>query len=379
MNGTFSACYAENVRYIYDHPDWPNFCWDMETLAPQLAAVRYRQGRLLGRMESLGFALGDEAVLRTVEQEALKTSDIEGETLDPGEVRSSIARRLGLDIDGLIPSGRAVDGLVTMLIDATQDFAEPLTVARLCSWHSGLFPTGDLGRHPITVGAWRTDELDPMQVVSGSERRQIIHFRAPPASRIGTEIGKFLAWVENPGNGGDPVLKAAVAHIWFVTIHPFDDGNGRIARAVADLLLARAEGTGRRFYSLSARLRIERNAYYETLEATQKGDLDITARLAWFLRVLDEALADAETTLEAVLRKARFWEALRDHPINPRQRKLLIRLLDGFTGKLTSSKWATIAKCSQDTALRDIDDLIGRGLLVKAPSGGRNTHYLLAE
>lgn len=365
------------MAYIYDRPDWPSFRWEIAALSVQLAGVRHRQGRLLGRMEGLGSRLRDEAILGTLIQDAMTTSEIEGEILDREQVRSSLALRLGLESAGLVPVDRHVDGVVAMLLDATQSFAAPLTAARLFAWHAALFPSGGIGRQPITVGAWRTDALGPMRVVSGRIGRETIHFQAPPADRIEAEMAVFLRWFEDSAEPIDPVLKAAVADIWFVTIHPFDDGNGRIGRAIADMALARSEGTSQRFYSLSARLRVERNAYYETLEATQKGDLDITARLAWFLTILDRALADAEATLAAVLRKAAFRDRVAPLPLNERQRRLLNRLLDGFQGKLTTSKWATIVKCSQDTALRDIDGLIGLGLLTKEAAGGRSTSYVL--
>lgn len=347
-------------------------------LAAKLAAVRHHQGRLLGRMEALGLALESEAVFQTLVKDALKTSEIEGEILDQAQVRSSLARRLGLERAGMVLVERPVDGLVAMLLDATTGFAAPLTEERLFRWHAGLFPDGSHGRREFTVGGWRTDRLGAMEVVSGPLGRERVHFRAPPAERVPGEIAAFLAWFETDDPGLDPVLKAAVAHIWFVTIHPFDDGNGRIARAIADLALARSEGTGRRFYSMSARLRVERAQYYETLEATQKGDLDVTTRLAWFLDVLDAALTDAETTLSAVIRKAKTWETLATRALNERQTRMVNRLLDGFEGKLTSSKWAKIAKCSQDTALRDIEALIAAGILVKEPGGGRSTSYALA-
>lgn len=366
------------MTFIYDRPDWPHFRWDIAALATRLAEVRHHQGRLLGRMESLGFTLEAEAAFHALVQDALKTSEIEGEILDRDQVRSSLARRLGIEVAGMVPVDRPIDGLVAMLLDASQNHDAPLTEDRLFRWHAGLFPFGGHGRKAFTVGGWRTDELGAMQVVSGPIGRERIHFQAPPAERLPTEMSAFLAWFENREAPIDPVLKAAVAHIWFVTIHPFDDGNGRIARAIADLALARAEGTGRRFYSMSARLRVERNAYYETLEATQRGDLDITARLAWFLDMLDQALADAEATCEAVIRKARVWDRLSGHILNERQRSMVNRLLDGFHGKLTSSKWAKIAKCSQDTALRDIEYLMAAGILVQEPGGGRSTSYALA-
>ena len=364
---------------IYDRPDWPAFRWDEGALLAPLASVRHRQGRLLGRMEDLGFALRDEAVLDTPTQDALKTSEIEGETLARDQVRSSLARRLGIDAGSLVPSERRVEGIVAVVLDATQRFAARLTAERLFDWHRSLFPYRDVGRQPITVGAWRTDALGQMRVVSGSLRRERVHFEAPPAARVPREMDRFLRWLEDPLERTDPVLKAAVAHIWFVTIHPFDDGNGRIARAVADMALARSERTGRRFYSMSARLRIERTEYYETLETTQKGDPEITPRLAWFLRVLDQAITDAGSTLDGVLRRAAFWRDRATGSLNDRQRSMLARLLDGFEGKLTSSKWAKIARCSQDTALRDIDDLVQRGLLHRGEAGGRSTSYRLAD
>ncbi len=367
----------QGKTYIYDRPDWPNFRWDSEALAAQLAAVRYRQGRLLGQMESIGFPLRAETTLQTLTQDALKTSEIEGELLDREQVRSSLARRLGLERAGL-PLDRKADAIAELVLDATQNFHQDLTAERLFRWHRALFPTGGTGRHPIIVGDWRTDALGPMQVVSGPPGRERVHFQAPPAVRVPAEMARFLAWFETGTEIIDPVLKAAVAHIWFVTIHPFDDGNGRIGRAITDLALARSEGTSQRFYSMSARLRVERTDYYETLEATQKGSLDITARLAWFLTVLDRAFSDAETTLSATIRKHQFWQKMAGLPLNERQRMMLNRLLDGFEGKLTSSKWAKVAKCSQDTALRDIGGLLQHGVLVKETAGGRSTSYVLA-
>ena len=358
------------------------FRWDGARIAGQLAAVRHRQGRLLGRMESLGFVVRSETTLLTLTEEALKTSEIEGEHLNREQVRSSLARRLGLENAGIVATDPAADAIATVVLDATQNFRLPLTSARLVEWHRALFPTGG-GRDPITVGAWRTDSHGPMQVISGPPDRERVHFEAPAAARVPAEMDRFLAWFEDgsqaeTGAGAiDPVLKAELAHLWFVTIHPFDDGNGRIGRAISDLALARSERTSQRFYSMSARLRVERAAYYDGLGAAQKGDLDVTVRLAWFLTMLDRALSDAEATLDATIRKHRFWERLGGMNINPRQRLMLNRLLDGFVGKLTSSKWAQIAKCSQDTALRDIDGLLAYGVLVKEAAGGRSTSYVL--
>jgi len=366
------------MRYIYDQPDWPVFRWDKAVLANELAALRYRQGRFLSRMEALGFELRSLAVLQTLTDDVLKTSEIEGEVLDRRQIRSSLARRLGMDAAGLPPADRHVDGIVDMLLDATRNFAQPLTAERLFAWHAALFPTGRSALKRITVGGWRRAEGGPMQVVSEDRPgRQIVHFQAPGADRVDAEMRRFLTWFENEAVEIDPVIKAAVAHIWFVTIHLFDDGNGRIGRAIIDLVLARAEGTSQRFYSMSARLRVERNSYYETLEAAQKGDLDITLRLRWFMRVLDGALDDAETRMDAVLRRATFWGNSAVDGVNDRQRKILNRLLDGFEGKFTSSKYAKMAPCSQDTALRDIDDLMARGLLAREAAGGRSTSYAL--
>ncbi len=366
------------MLYIYDRPDWPAFRWDDGLLAVELAALRFRQGAFLARMQALGFSLRSTAVLQTLTEDVIKTSEIEGVSLDRGQVRSSLAARLGMDAAGLVPTERNVDGIVDMLLDATRNFAAPLTSDRLFGWHAALFPMGRSGLRRITVGAWRKAEGGPMQVVSEDRPgRPNVHFQAPDAARIDKEMSRFLAWFDDSTPDIDPVIKAAVAHIWFETIHPFDDGNGRIGRAIMDLALARAEGTSQRFYSMSARLRVERNEYYETLEAAQKGDLDITLRLRWFLRILDGALHDAETRLDAVLSKAAFWSSAAAQGTNDRQRKILNRLLDGFEGKFTSSKYAKIAHCSQDTALRDIDDLIGRGLFIRAEAGGRSTSYSL--
>lgn len=364
------------MKYIHELPDWPNLRWSDEQLAQPLAAVRHRQGRLIGHMEALGFPLRAEAVLHALTEDVLKSSEIEGEVLDREQVRSSIARRLGMDIGGLVEADRNVEGVVEMMLDATQNYAPPLTAERLFGWHAALFPTGRSGMSRITVGAWRTAEGGPMQVVSGPIGRERVHYEAPVSERLDGEMARFLDWFETATP--DPVVKAGIAHLWFVTIHPFDDGNGRIARAIADLALARAEGTAQRFYSMSAQIRIERKAYYDMLESTQKGDLDITPWLSWFIGCLDRAFDGAETILASVMRKARFWEAAAGQPLNERQRKVINRLLDGFEGKLTNAKWAAITKASSDTALRDINDLVQRGILVKDPAGGRSTSYSLA-
>ena len=364
------------ATYIHELKDWPAFRWNKEALTGRLAAVRHRQGRLIGRMEALGFQLQAEAVLQTLTEDVLKSSEIEGEMLDKEQVRSSIARRLGMDIGALTPADRDVEGVVEMMLDATQYYSRPLTKERLFGWHAALFPTGRNGMSRINFGAWREDETGPMQVVSGPIGRERVHYQAPAAHRLETEMQTFLTWFEREGSL-DPVLKAALAHLWFVTIHPFDDGNGRIARAVADMALARSERSAQRFYSMSAQIRIERKAYYDMLEATQKGDLDVTPWLEWFLACLDRAFDRAENTLASVMTKARFWDHHASATFNDRQRGIINRLLNGFEGKLTTSKWATLAKCSQDTALRDIDDLIKRGVLIKDAGGGRSTSYSL--
>jgi Fic family protein len=364
--------------YIWQSPDWPTFHWDQERLATILAQARHEQGRLLGRMEALGFRLREEAVLRTLTQDVLKSSEIEGERLDADQVRSSIARRLGMDIGGLTAADRDVEGVVEMMLDATRKYDQPLTSERLFAWHASLFPTGRSGMRKIRVGAWRDDSAGPMRVVSGPVGRERVYYEAPAAEHLDAEMGKFLEWFDGTADM-DPVLKASLAHLWFVTIHPFDDGNGRIARAIADMALARSERTVQRFYSMSAQIRLERNAYYDTLEATQKGGMDVTTWHLWFLGCLERAIAGARENLASVLFKARFWEKFTAQALNDRQIKVLNRMLDGFEGKLTSSKWAKLATCSQDTAYRDILDLVERGVLKKNSAGGRSTSYDLAD
>lgn len=366
------------MPYIHEREEWPAFRWDEGTIAAKLAAVRHRQGRLLGRMEGLGFDLRNEAMLRTLTQDVIKSSEIEGETLDIDQVRSSIARRLGIDIGALTPADRDVEGVVEMMLDATGNYDKTLTADRLFDWHAALFPTGRSGMSKIIVGAWRDDRDGPMQVVSGPIGRERVHYQAPDAGRVDAEMKSFLDWFDKKPEI-DPVLRAAIAHPWFVTIHPFQDGNGRIARAIADMALARSEGSAQRFFSMSTQIRHERNDYYDQLEATQKNDLDITSWLDWFLGCLDRAFDGAEAVLANVFLKARFWEKHVQASFNPRQRDMLNRLLDGFEGKLTSSKWAKIEKCSPDTALRDINELIDQGVLQKDPGGGRSTSYSLVE
>lgn len=365
------------ARYIHELNDWPKFCWSEEKILSRLAAVRHRQGRLIGRMEGLGFQLKAEAVLQSLTEEVLKSSEIEGESLNKDQVRSSIARRLGMDIGGLIPADRNVEGIVELMLDATQKYDEPLSAQRLFNWHAALFPTGRSGMMRIAIGAWRDDVTGPMQVVSGAIGRERVHYQAPPAKELDKEMRSFLKWFDRD-LALDPVLKAGLSHLWFVTIHPFDDGNGRIARAITDMALARSEKSAQRFYSMSAQIRLERNAYYDTLEQTQKGTLDVTLWLQWFLGCLDRAFDGAEGILAIVLKKARFWDMHANAMFNDRQRAMINRLFDGFIGKLTTSKWAKLTSCSQDTALRDIDDLVRRGVLVKDAGGGRATSYSLA-
>ena len=364
--------------YMHEREDWPRLQWQSEVLTGALGDLRHRQGRLLGQMQALGFSLREEAVLLTLTEDVVKSSDIEGEKLDRQEVRSSIARRLGMDVGGLKPADRNVEGVVEMMLDATRHYDQPLTEERLFGWHASLFPTGRNGMRKIRVGMWRDDREGAMQVVSGAVGRERVHFDAPVAARLEMEMTGFLNWF-NVGPEIDPVLKAGIAHLWFVTIHPFDDGNGRIARAIADLCLVRSEQSSQRFYSMSAQIRQERNAYYEILEKTQKGGMDITPWLTWFLGCLGRAIGGAETLLASVLAKARFWESLGDAPVNERQRLVLNRLLDGFEGKFTTSKWAKLTKSSPDTALRDIVDLVERGILVRSAEGGRSTSYALAR
>ncbi|SAL41029.1 Fic family protein [Caballeronia telluris] len=363
--------------YIWQAPDWPNWRYDLATLTAPLADVARAQGLLLGRLADVGFALRDQASLLALTEDVLRTSEIEGEKLNPASVRSSIARRLGVDIGALAAADRHVEGVVEMVLDATLRCDDPLTEQRLWGWHAALFPTGYSGLSRIRVAGFRDDANGPMQVVSGPLGRQRVHFEAPPASALDADMARFIAWV-NQNHDDHPVIKAGLAHLWFVTLHPFDDGNGRIARAIGDLLLARADESPQRFYSLSAQIQRERHAYYDILERTQKGSLDVTTWLAWFLDNLRHALETAHGVLDNVLAKTRFWQRLAGMPLNERQTKLLNRLLDGFDGKFTSSKWAAIAKCSPDTALRDINELIALGVLRRAQGGGRSTAYELA-
>jgi Fic family protein len=361
--------------YIHELDGWPNFIWDQERISPLLIQLRYQQGRLSGAMKSIGFQERDNTVLQALTQDIVKSSEIEGEILDQSQVRSSVARHLGMDIGALDVADNRIEGVVEMLLDATQKFDKPLNKRRLLRWHRLLFPDGHSGFSKIRTGAWRTG---PVQVVSGQMGRETVHFEGPSADRVEHECNLFLNWV-NGETTIDPVLRAAIAHLWFVTIHPFDDGNGRIGRAIADLLLARSEKSSRRFYSLSAQIQRERKSYYAILEKTQKGPLDITPWIEWFFDCLGRAIDRALSTLDTALDKASFWESLKEIPLNDRQKKIINHLLGGFQGALTSSKWAKITKCSQDTAYRDILDLMNRGVLIKDSKGGRSTSYSLAR
>ena len=362
--------------YLWQRPDWPQWRFDAAALAVPLAQVHRAQGHLAGRMAELGLAQRDQATLQALTQEVVTTSAIEGEALNLDVVRSSVARRLGVDIGALAPADRHVDGVVDMILDATQRHAEPLTAERLFGWHAALFPTGYSGHVRIRTGAWRNDAAGPMQVVSGPVGREKVHFEAPPATALPAETAAFMAWFNAP-LAGDSLIHAGLAHLWLVTLHPFDDGNGRISRAVGDMALARAEGTAQRFYSLSAQIQLERKQYYDQLEATQRGTLDVTPWLDWFLACLLRAVQGADGMLAGVLGKAQFWQRWAGTPMNVRQTLVLNKVLDGMEGKLTNAKWAAIAKCSADTSLRDINDLLAQGVLRKLEGGGRSTGYEL--
>lgn len=365
------------IKYIHELKKWPNFTWDQDTLNSKIEHVRLKQGQLVGKMESLGFVLKTEASLQTMTEDVLKTSEIEGEKLDRSQVRSSIARRLGIDAKGLVRSPRDVDGIVEVLVDATQKYNLDITSKRLFEWHAALFPLGQNTADQISVGKWRNDSDGPMRVISGPIGKAKIHFEAPAAKDLKSEMNHFLKWF-NSQKSQDSILRAAIAHLWFVTIHPFDDGNGRIARALTDLLLARSEKSPRRFYSMSSQICMDRKNYYKILETTQKGNLDITEWLDWFISCMGRAIKNSEIILSSVLNKENFWQRHATLQLNERQIKIINRLLDGFDGKLTSTKWALMAKCSQDTASRDIANLIESKILKKDTAGGRSTSYLFA-
>ncbi len=364
--------------YIYQQNDWPNFTWDSNKLLPLLGKVRSLQGKLIGSMESLGFELRNEANLETLTLDILKSTEIEGEILDPAQVRSSLARRLGMDVSGLVYSERDVDGVVDMMLDAVQNFSEPLTLERLKDWHFSLFPSGKSGPYKIKVGDLRDDSTGPMQVVSGVMGKEKVHFQAPDSGTLSNEIVLFLNWF-NDDTDLDPVLKSAIAHLWFVTLHPFEDGNGRITRALTDMLLTRADGISQRYYSMSSQIRHERKEYYNILERSQKGKLDITKWMEWFLNCVYRAIISSNIVLEKVLFKHKFWSKYADKIKNDRQKKILNLMLDDFRGKLNTSKWAKINKCSTDTALRDIQDLVEKNVFEKESGGGRSTSYKIKE
>jgi len=363
--------------WIHERDNWPDFTWDAAHLISTLVEISHRRGRLLGRMEGLGFELKQEASLSTLTHDVVTTSAIEGENLNPEEVRSSIAKRLGIEVVGMVPSSRDVDGVVEMMLDATQNFASPLTKKRLYGWHALLFPTGYSGMNKVTVGAWRSEKSGAMQVVSGAIGKEKVHFEAPPAAKLKKEMKAFLAWFESEQET-NLILKAGIAHLWFVTIHPFEDGNGRIGRAIADMALTRADQSSDRFYSLSRQIGKERKDYYRELECQQRSSLDITPWLDWFLACLARAIDGAEEILAEVLFKSEFWKRVNLHPPNERQRKVLNRMMDGFEGHLNTSRYAKLAKCSTDTALRDIKELLARSILMKNPGSGRSTSYRLA-
>lgn len=364
------------LRYIWQRPDWPQWRYELQRLVPLLSAIHREVGVLEGRMEEAGFETRRTSQLNALCDEVLKSNEIEGEQLDKASVRSSVARRLGVDAGALPVPDRYVDGVVAMILDATAHDMNPLTAERLMSWQSALFPAGYSGIVKITTGEWRDDHEGPMQVVSGPIERRKVHFEAPPASRLMHEVEQFLRWFNLRGEA-DPLIRAGIAHLWFITLHPFDDGNGRVARAIGDMALSQAEQSPIRYYSLSAQIQRERDDYYTELERTQKGDLEVTAWLEWFLGCLLRAVRSANKEVSFALDKARYWRQWTSLSLNDRQIRLMNRLLDGFEGKLTTTKWAAIAKCSHDTALRDIQELMAWGILIRSASGGRSTSYEL--
>lgn len=366
------------IKYIYQRKNWTDFTWDDKKISVLLAEVRHLQGRLLGKMASLGFGYQEEATLKNITLDIIKSSEIEGEKLNQKQVRSSIARRLGLEVVGLVGSARNVDGIVDMMLDATQNYNNSLTEERLFGWHNALFPSGYSGIYKINVACYRKSE---MQIVSGAMGNEKVHYEAVPAQKVKSEMNAFLKWI-NKDNKQDSLIKAAISHLWFVTIHPFDDGNGRIARAISDMLLARSDDSKQRFYSMSAQINKERKKYYAAIEKVQHRteDSNITIWLEWFLKCLKSALLSSEKILKSVLEKAEFWSMHSKTTFNERQKLMLNKMLDGdFVGKLQSSKWAKICKCSQDTAIRDIKDLMEKGILQQEESGGRSTSYKLTS
>lgn len=363
-------------KYIWQLPDWPHFTWDISRIEKPLCKLNRRHGELVGKMSMLGFREKTNSMVSALSSELLNSSEIEGMQLNPKSVRSSIARRLGLVESNMIAEDHYVEGLVDVMMDAVNNCREPLKAERLFNWHAALFPTGRSGMHPITVAHWRKGE-EPMRVVSGAIGRENVHFEAPRSDLVLALMKDFFEWSLN--SDVSPFLQAAVSHLWFVTIHPFDDGNGRISRTISDYFLSRLDDEPTRYYSISAQINKEKKAYYEILEKAQKGSMDITEWLLWFFQCVENAIADALDAISTTLEKANFWEKFRDVEINERQRKIINRLWDGFDGHLTSSKWAKICHCSQDTALRDINDLLAKGLLVKSASSGRSSHYMLSS
>lgn len=361
--------------YIHQRSDWPHWTWDEKVLLPLISEIRHQQGLLLGKVKWIGFPLNLEAQLEIFALDILKSNAIEGNILNPEEVRSSIAKRLGLESVGLSPTTHYVDGIVEMMLDATHQFSKEVTEERLFGWHNCLFPTGRSGMYKILVGTWRKDLDGPMQVVSGGMGREKIHFEAPPADRVPDEMECFIQWLNE--SQLEPLIKSALAHLWFVTIHPFEDGNGRIARALSDLLLTRSDQVPSRFYSISAQIELQKKDYYRELEMAQRGDLNITSWLQWYLSCLKSALNSSDSLLEKIFVRSRFWEIHRETPLNERQRYMLKKLLGDFTGKLKTAKWAKMCKCSHDTASRDIKDLIKHRILEKEDAGGRSTSYRL--
>lgn len=365
------------MTWIHEQPEWPHFRWDDSELLPLLSELRYKQGLLLGQMQGLGFDIQQETSLRVLTHDVVKSSAIEGEILNPEAVRSSIARRLGLEQAGLAAKQRNVEGIVEVMLDATQHYQQKLTAERLCAWHAALFPTGFSGMYPIMVGMWRLPSSDPMQVISQQRGRERIHFQAPAAQRLDAEMAQFLTWLAQP-TAVDPILKAGIAHLWFITLHPFEDGNGRLARAISDLCLAQADQMPQRFYSLSTQIESDKKNYYQQLEAQQRGNLDISAWLHWFLKSLNRAIDHAQETLQTVNYKSKVWARANPFSINSRQRLIVNRMLEDFQGFMNTSKYATLAKCSNDTALRDIRELVSYQVFVPNQSGGRSTSYRLA-
>ena len=364
--------------YIWQYPEWPSFTWNDSRLIALLSEVRNLEGKIQGMMGGLGFDVQSMTALNVMTEDVLRSNEIEGVILNSDKVRSSIAKHLGIDTAGLPQPDRYTEGVVQIMMDAVTNCNKPLTPERLFNWHAALFPTGRSGMYPITVGAYRTGG-EPMQIVSGAMGKEKVHYEAPPSDVVPDMMTDFLRWINSDNTVTDPVLKAAVAHLWFVAIHPFDDGNGRLTRTITDMQLAKADGFHLRFYSMSAEILREKKTYYEILEHTTGNSTDITEWLEWFLNTMKSSILRAEETVKRVVSKSSFWQRRREIPMNERQVKMVNMLWDGFTGKLTSSKWAKITKTSQATALRDITDLIEKGILIAAADGGRSSNYLLKD